>query len=66
MSFTTPEFAAQERARLVAAAQDLFRERGIGPVEVPEVALLPATVAAHFPTGKPALVAAVTARYLAG
>lgn len=64
------EFAAQEQARLVAAARNLFMERGIGPVDVPAVALalrLPeATVAVHFPAGKPALVAAVTARYLAG
>lgn len=59
-----------EQARLVAQAQDLFMERGISPVNLTEVALaarLPvADIERYFPAGKPALVKAVTERYLAG
>lgn len=69
MSSTTPDFSAQEQARIVAAAQDLFMERGLAPVTLPDVALavrLPvALLERYFPVGKDALVPAVTARYLA-
>lgn len=65
-----PVSSELEQIRLVALAQDLFMERGIGPVSLAEVALaarLPvAVIERYFPTGKPALVTAVTERYLAG
>lgn len=54
--------------RLVAMAQDLLLERGIGPVSLADVALalrLPLdAVERAFPAGKPALVAAVVGHYL--
>ena len=68
MNSATADFSRQELARIVAVAQDLFMERGIGPVTEQQIALalrLPVSVIArYFPGGKPALVAAVTERYI--
>lgn len=64
---STPDYSQQELARIVAAAQDLLLERGIGPVTLADVALalrLPvAELDRYFPQGKPALAAAVVGRY---
>lgn len=63
-----PDYSQQEKTRIVAAAQDLLLERGIGPVTLADVALalrLPvAELDRYFPGGKPELAAAVVARYL--
>lgn len=66
-SVTVPS-ASPAFSRLVAVAQDLLLERGIGPVSLADVALalrMPLdAVERAFPGGKPALVAAVVAYYL--
>ena len=64
-----PDYHSQhEKARIVAAAQDLLLERGIGPVMLADVALalrLPvADLTRYFPQGKSELAAAVVERYL--
>ena len=69
MDFASPPAASPEQVRIITAAQDLFLERGISPVTLADVALalrLPVEPITHyFPAGKPALVAAAVARYVA-